>query len=265
VVEPRKYASFKKARSYIRRLGFKSTAEWIAHCRTDKLPPNIPSNPGQIYAEAGWAGIRDWLGTELRRARWRPFDEAKAFAMRLGFKSRVEWYEYCASGKKPNDIPANPNSVYARAGWSSWFNWLGAGRHREAGWQPFGNARAFVQGLGLKSHSDWIKYCASGKKPHNVPSGPSTVYAKAGWKSWGDWLGTGTIAPSLYQYQSFKSARKFVRGLGLKSRREWLDYCKSGRKPTDIPTSPHKTYANKGWSGIGNWLGTGKPRRGAHA
>ena len=73
----------------------------------------------------------------------------------------------------------------------------------------------------------------------------------------GDWLGTGTVAHRLRQYRSFKEARAFVRSLGLKSGTEWRDYCKSGKKPDDIPANPNKTYAEDGWVGMGDWLGTG--------
>jgi len=188
----RKYRSFKEAREYVRDLRLKSQTDWQEYCSSGKKPGDIPRNPARTYASVGWSGFGDWLGTGavatfLRR--YRPFTEARIAARSLGFKSRAEWYEYCGSGKKPTDIPANPNAVYAAAGWSNWFDWLGAGRHRGAGWLPFGKARAFVHGLGLKSHSDWIKYCASGKKPHDIPSAPITVYAKSGWNNWGDWLG----------------------------------------------------------------------------
>ena len=48
-----------------------------------------------------------------------------------------------------------------------------------------------------------------------------------------------------------------MHGLGLKSRREWRDYYKSGKKPADIPSAPNSTYAKDGWCGFGDWLGTG--------
>jgi hypothetical protein len=32
--------------------------------------------------------------------------------MKLGFKSQKEWVEYAKSGKKPDNIPANPSGVY---------------------------------------------------------------------------------------------------------------------------------------------------------
>jgi hypothetical protein len=58
------------------------------------------------------------------------------------------------------------------------------------------------------------------------------------------------------RYRSFKTARVFVRRLGLKSVEDWRDYVKSGRKPEDIPNAPHYIYANDGWTGWGDWLGT---------
>ena len=59
------------------------------------------------------------------------------------------------------------------------------------------------------------------------------------------------------QYRDFESAREFVRKLGLKNSRDWEKYCQSKNKPNDIPSAPLKIYKNKGWKGMGNWLGTG--------
>ena len=117
--------------------------------------------------------------------------------------------------------------------------------------RSFKKARAFVRSLGLKSAAEWSDYCKSGKKPDDIPTNPSDTYAKRGWAGMGDWLGTGTIATTYAQYRSFKKARAFVRGLGLKSKAEWATYCKSGKKPADIPANPDKIYAEDwlGWYG----------------
>ena len=40
------------------------------------------------------------------------------------------------------------------------------------------------------------------------------------------------------QFREFQSARDFAQLLGLKNRKEWDDYCKSGNKPSDIPANP---------------------------
>jgi hypothetical protein len=41
----------------------------------------------------------------------------------------------------------------------------------------------------------------------------------------------------------------------LKSQAEWRKYCKSGKRPEDIPANPARTYAGSGWIGYGDWLG----------
>jgi len=108
--------------------------------------------------------------------------------------------------------------------------------------------------MGLKSQTEWLAYCKSGKKPDDIPANPNRTYA-GGWMGYGDWLGTGAVARSLRQYRSFAKARAFMRGLGLKSSNEWLAYRKSPNKPDDIPTNPNTYYANDGWAGMGDWLG----------
>ena len=43
-------------------------------------------------------------------------------------------------------------------------------------------------------------------------------------------------------FKDFESARDFVRKLKLKSKEEWIEYCKSGKKPDDIPSDPWDVY-----------------------
>jgi hypothetical protein len=59
------------------------------------------------------------------------------------------------------------------------------------------------------------------------------------------------------EWRSFEEARAFVHGLGLKSAKEWRQYCKFDQKPGDIPTNPHRAYKHDGWISWGDWLGTG--------
>jgi len=55
----------------------------------------------------------------------------------------------------------------------------------------FEKARELVQKLKLKNQKEWREFCNSGKRPENIPSGPSITYKdNGGWTNWGDWLGT---------------------------------------------------------------------------
>jgi hypothetical protein len=250
------FQPFKKARANVRRLGLKSSTEWNTYCKSGKKPRDIPAGPQTIYADAGWAGMSDWLGTRrLAPGKSRSFRQARTFARSLGLKSSTAWFDYCGSGKKPADIPYNPQFTYAEAGWAGYGDWLGTGRGAPGTFRSFKLARNYVHRLGLKSRTQWNEYCASGKKPADIPAAPQAVYAEAGWAGYGDWLKTGTVATHLRQYRSFKEARAYVHGLGLKSETQWRAYCKSGKKPDDIPAHADRTYADAGWAGISNWLG----------
>src|SRR5207302_965929 len=114
--------------------------------------------------------------------------------------------------------------------------WESVGR---ANWRKFEDARAHARNLDLQSASEWRAYSKSGKKPADIPGHPYTIYAQAGWTNWGDWLGTGRVR--VEDWRPFKEARSFARRLRLKSGGEWLEYCKSGKKPADIPTYPDQT------------------------
>src|SRR5262249_24535514 len=98
-----------------------------------------------------------------------------------------------------------------------------------------------------------------------IPATPARTYADEGWAGMGDWLGTGRIADQLRQYRSFKESRAYVRSLNLKSGTEWKDYCKSGKKPDDIPAKPARTYAHDGWAGFADWLGPNRTANGRSA
>jgi len=86
-------------------------------------------------------------------------------------------------------------------------------------WRPFELARAFSRGLAYSGQVEWFAKKAS--LPFDIPVAPHLVYARTGWKSWGDWLGTGAVAPALRCFRPFRDARRYARSLKLESAREW--------------------------------------------
>ena len=204
------------------------------------VPVGMHMSLGQ-FAEAISTRIWESVG----RVNFRTFEDARAFVQCLGLKDVKEWRVYSTSGKKPADIPAWPQSVYAKSGWTSWGDFLGTGiisSHRRH-WRPFNEARAFVRDLGLKNGNEWRDYIKSGKIPNDIPATPYTIYAE--WISWSDWLGTGRSR----QFCSYKEANTFVKKLGLKNEDAWRAYVASGKKPANIPASPGYVYRESGWTG----------------
>lgn len=258
----RKYLSYEDARNIVRSLGLTRQSDWYAYLKSGRLPSNIPSSPSVVYRDSGWVGFGDWLGTgtlATRRRKYLAFDDAKRFARSLCLSTVAEWYAFTKSGKLPKDVPANPNQVYRRRGWTSFGDWLGNGNvaARARRYLPFPEARAFVRNLNLRTGAEWDDYCKSGKLPPNIPAVPRHAYKGKGWKSMGDWLGTGRLANYLREYRPFHEAREFARSLNLGSSSEWFSYCKTKERPHDIPSNPRTVYKGKGWISFGDWLGTG--------
>jgi hypothetical protein len=141
-------------------------------------------------------------------------------------------------------------------------DWLGT-KIGFNGFLEYAEAEKFVRTLKLKSKSEWDRYVKSGRLPANIPRSPAMTYQGNGWKSWGEWLGTGRIADNFKKYRPFREARAFARKLNLKSSAEWRLFCQGampnlGQLPADISTVPQNTYAGNGWQSWGDWLGTGR-------
>jgi hypothetical protein len=247
-VSPRRsFRSFAEAREFVRTLGLKCYRDWEIWRKSER-PLDIPTDPSRVYKEE-WVSWSDWLGIEWRpfakAGEWRPFNEARVFARSLGFSNRREWNVWRKSSARPLDIPTDPGRVYAE--WVSWSDWLGTG------WRPFAEAREFARSLKLKSRKEWNVWSSNSNRPLDIPGCPRTAYPE--FLGFGDWLGTGTVAPQKRQFLSFTEAREFVRSLKFSNHGEWKVWAKSGR-PLDIPSSPRRTYKAE-WVSWGDWLGTG--------
>jgi superfamily II DNA or RNA helicase len=252
---------FISAREFVRSLGRKSRAEWTAYCQSDRRRPDIPTNPNEVYAQEGWKGMGDWLGTGTIATHLReylPFKQARMVARSLNLKSQAEWDKLARSDNLPPKLPRAPHMVYADAGWLSWGDWLGTGiiATYKIKYRSFKEARTFARSLKLKNRDGWLAAVRSGRVPKDIPSKPWRTYANKGWISTGDWLGTGTVAAHLREYRPFPEARAFARELGLNSAKGWRLHCKLGRCPSDIPTNPNRQYRNEGWISWADWLGT---------
>ena len=277
------WRAFGEARAFARSLNLASQAEWTRYCKggfPEKpiKPPDIPAAPATAYAESGWSGVGDWLGTNVvatNLRRYRSFARARAFVHRLGLESQAEWKAYC-NGDVPSlkplpaDIPNSPHAVYCDTGWSGFGDWLGTDRiaTQQRRYRPFVRARAFVRKLGLRNQGEWKAYVQGQLKgktalPVDIPRTPHQTYRGKGWKDLGDWLGTGYVHHSKRKYRTFESARRFARSLKLKGADEWRAYCRGDLKskrplPTDVPASPPQRYRNEGWVSWGDWLGTNR-------
>ena len=129
-------------------------------------------------------------------------------------------------------------------------------------WRDFEEARALARSLGLGSRKDWVEWCMSRERPQDIPLDPGLVYGGEGgpWQGWPDFLGYELQGrrSRTKGFRSFEEARDFVWRLGLKSRKEWHEWSKSGERPRDIPPRPDKAYEEEGWLNFPDFLGYNK-------
>ena len=271
---------FAEAREFARSLKLRGIHDWKAYCtgkhpELPSRPRDIPTAPDRFYPQ-DWAGWGDWLGTgnvSSRSVRYLPFAAARDFVRSLGIKSVAEWNAYASNktprlGMRPTNIPLKPYKKYAGIGWVAWSDWLGAEVRtpkpripttKPSRFRCYDDARVFARALWLKGSLEWVAFSKGsmpekGMRPDDIPANPPSVYKGRGWQGWGDFLGTGNLAPSERNFRPFEAAREFARSLGLKTQNDWRAWCKSGQRPVDIPASPNEFYKARGWAGWPDWL-----------
>jgi len=128
-------------------------------------------------------------------------------------------------------------------------DWLGTGRIADQykKYRAFKEAREFAHSLKLKKYDEWMQFCKTDNRPLDIPVGADSTYKKE-WTNWGDFLGTGTVSSQIKaaNWRNFKEAREYIHSLGIKNKKEWMRYVKSGKKPIDIPSHPWDVYLKGG-------------------
>ena len=251
------YTSFEEARKYARTLNLKTQSEWLEHTRAPDFPIEIHKAPHKYYKNKGWESYGDFLGTgniATSQRKYRSFKEAREYARSLNLKSRKEWTKHTKTPGFPDDIPVGLERAY-KDEWTSMGDFLGSGfvatSLRE--YRSFEEARKYARSLNLKNEKEWRKVIKTNKFPEDIPHNPLGFY-KEQWIGMGDWLGSGQRNRNI-PYKPFKEARKYAKSLNLKSSSEWVKHTKKPGFPEDIPKDPRIVYKNKGWKGMGDWLG----------
>lgn len=112
----------------------------------------------------------------------------------------AKWWQH----NRPAMLPKRPDRAYRWKDWTSWNDFLGVNNHFAGdvhrNFLPYSEAKLFVHKLKIQTQQDWRKFCASGKRPDNIPAHPELTYGKDNkknknlppeelWHSWEDWTG----------------------------------------------------------------------------
>jgi hypothetical protein len=169
-------------------------------------------------------------------------------------QSQSYWYKNCKSKNFPKDIPSHPPRAYKNQ-WENWGSFLGTGRVADQlrEFKPYNVAKKYAQSLGLKNQKEWFEHTNSKNFPIDIKKYPPNYKEH---KSWGDFLGTGTIADRFKKFKSYEAAKKYAQSLKLKNRYEWKKKTKSKDFPKNIPMAPENFYkTKKTWKGWSDFFG----------
>ena len=191
------------------------------------------------------------------RNKWRSFEDARSYARSLHLTGLGSWQRWSKSGARPADIPSMPSRVYLDD-WLGWSDWLGKPNHLKSLEEmlSFETSREFVHKLGIKTKEQWDLWVKTSDRPVFIPKNPRYAYREE-WKSWGDWLGTGSVRPADREFWPFEKAHAYVLALGFTRVRQYTEWKQAGAKPDEIPSIPQRTYEEK-WVDWPYWL-TGTP------
>jgi predicted helicase len=185
---------------------------------------------------------------------WRPYEEAKYFAIKNKIKLGEEWLALGKNKKLPKDLPSTPHQVYKE--WRSWPEFLGTDfRNRYRNFRSYKETLKYAKLLNVKSAKEWRINTKKKNFPLDIPVNPDTFYKKE-WKSWDIFLGTGRVATNKRKYKNFIFARKYAYKLKLKNQKDWFKHTQSKNFPEFVPKSVESVYKNKGWKGWTDFLGT---------
>ena len=78
-------------------------------------------------------------------------------------------------------------------------------------------------------------------------------------------MGTGNTQNGTGPLLPFGEALVVARSLRLASEKEWRLWCKSGARPSNVPSNPNAVYKHDGWLGNKHWLRHARPNPGTPA
>lgn len=122
----------------------------------------------------------------------------------------------------------------------------------------FTKAQEVVQKEGIFSRSQYREWYKR-NRPSRMPRNPDIFYKHRGyWKDWNHFLGVHNVWPYVPKgaWRSYSEARAFVMSRRFKNRAEWIEFCRSGDCPDDIPFVPDRVYAKtREWISWREFLG----------
>lgn len=196
---------------------------------TNQLPRLIPVNPDQYYADSGWTDWNTFLGISENKE-WEktylPYKEAALWVdinLCIHRLTQSTWIKY-TNGEMPelpalpNNIPADPHTVYKNTGWISYYMWLGSGRvFAKIFKHTYRTCFEWMKknAIFIKNKNQYKDFCSgvySLNKPDWIPDNPDIVYKNIGWHGWDGFLRNDMATKYINDVFNHSSVRIIYKG-----------------------------------------------------
>lgn len=126
------------------------------------------------------------------------------------------------------------------------------GRPRNENFLPWEKAREFIREELIPSRGKYFEWWDR-NKPKALPRFPYRVYKE--WTSWNDFLGTNNKFNEKINrsWRPLEEATLWVHKQQIETQTKWMEFCREGNLPEDIPARPDLVY--DGWRSWNHWLG----------
>jgi len=258
----KEFLGYEEAIDFVKKLGLKNWNDWRYYIKDENFPDFLPKQPNKYYKNNGWVNWGEWLGNgkvATKELDFLPYEEAREFVRKLGFKNSSEWRKYCKN--KPTNIPANPEKTYKGKGWINFSDFIGTNniRNKDKKILTFLESLVFSRSLGLKNEKEWRVWKRQHEVPENIPPKPEVYYKESGWMGYSYWLQNSyKISNSKKSFLSFEEAKVYAKQNNIQTRKEYKKNQSTEENQNKLPSNPDKTYSKHGWKGWADFLGKEK-------
>lgn len=228
------YCDYETAKRIVAELKIHSSREYAGLPDRVLDESGLPSRPEVHYAESGWTRWTDFLAETKK---FPSYEQAKAIVRPHGFTTMAEYCHATRTGVICAHLPVRPKSYYAKSGWVSVEDFLGAPR-----FVTYDEACRIVRSLGVRSSGDYRKLDVTTRRRHRLPSYPQTYYKDSGWRTWAVFLGT-----SNGRFLPYNQAKRAAATLGVGTSRQYKNLGRLKLRRLGLPVTPDSYYRDKGW------------------
>ena len=102
------------------------SGEWQKFIKSKKFEVfngKIPISPAYAYKDSGWKGYPDFLGYQIKKKKYIPYNEAKKYIQKYGFLNKKQYDEYFLEGVFEKNLPKYPHEYYKKNKSNDWEGW----------------------------------------------------------------------------------------------------------------------------------------------